>query len=84
MATITQFEDLEVWQIARKLNEEIFPLLEMLEERRSYKLKEQLAKAKFSEENIKIIIRACEKVIDVEQQKEEFRVQIEVPPKNSN
>lgn len=42
MATITQFEDLEVWQIARKLNEEIFPLLEMLEERRSFKLKEQL------------------------------------------
>jgi four helix bundle protein len=42
MATITQFEDLEVWQIARKLNEEIFPLLELLEERKSFKLKEQL------------------------------------------
>ena len=42
MATITQFEDIEVWQIARKLNEEVFPLLEMLKERRSFKLKEQL------------------------------------------
>jgi four helix bundle protein len=42
MATITKFEDLEIWQIARKLNAEIFPLLEILEEKRSFRLKDQL------------------------------------------
>ncbi len=42
MATITKFEDLEIWQAARKLNEEIFQVLVMLEEKRSYGLKEQL------------------------------------------
>lgn len=42
MATITKFEDLEVWQAARKLNEEIFQVLVILEEKRSYGLKEQL------------------------------------------
>ena len=42
MATITKFENLEIWQAARKLNEEIFSILTVLEERRSFGLKDQL------------------------------------------
>lgn len=42
MATIIRFEDLEIWQVARKLNEELFFVLDKLEENRSYGLKEQL------------------------------------------
>lgn len=42
MATIKKFEDLEIWQSARKLNKEIYPVLENLQESRHYKLKEQL------------------------------------------
>lgn len=45
MATITKFEDLEIWQAARKLNEELFFVLEKLEERKNYGLKEQLDRA---------------------------------------
>ena len=36
MATITKFEDLEVWQIARKLNADIFPLLTILDEKKYF------------------------------------------------
>lgn len=42
MATIKKFEDLEIWQTARKLNEELFSVLMLLEEKRSFGLKEQL------------------------------------------
>lgn len=42
MATIKRFEDLEIWQSARKLNENVYPTLEILDERRSYKFKDQL------------------------------------------
>ena len=42
MATITKFEDLDVWQAARKLNAELSPLLGVLGETRSYGLKDQL------------------------------------------
>ncbi len=42
MATIKKFEDLEIWQSARKLNAEIYPLLQILDDRRSYKFKDQL------------------------------------------
>jgi four helix bundle protein len=42
MATIKKFEELEIWQSARKLNAEICPVLESLQETRNYKLKEQL------------------------------------------
>jgi four helix bundle protein len=42
MATITKFEDLEIWQLARQLNEKIYSLLQILEENKNYKLKEQM------------------------------------------
>lgn len=42
MATIRKFEDLEIWQSARKLNLEISPILESLKGSNNYKLKEQL------------------------------------------
>ena len=42
MATITRFEDLEAWQVARKLNAELSAVLEVLGESRSYGLKDQL------------------------------------------
>ena len=42
MATITKFEDLEIWKLARELNKEVFPILEILNEKHNYKLKEQL------------------------------------------
>ena len=42
MGTIKKFEDLEVWQAARKLNAELSPLLMILGEERSYGLKNQL------------------------------------------
>ncbi|MBA3682307.1 MAG: four helix bundle protein [Bacteroidetes bacterium] len=42
MATITKFEDLEVWQLARQLNAKIYPLLQTLNETRNYELKNQL------------------------------------------
>ena len=42
MATIKKFEDLEIWQSARKLNADVYPILQILDERRSYKFKDQL------------------------------------------
>ena len=42
MATIKRFEDLDIWQLARELNIKITPLLDKLNERRSYELKSQL------------------------------------------
>jgi len=42
MATIKKFEDLEIWQAARKLNKEVSPVLENLQENKHFKLKEQL------------------------------------------
>ena len=42
MATIKRFEYLELWQSARKLNANVYPILEILDERRSYKFKDQL------------------------------------------
>lgn len=42
MATITKFEDLDVWQLARHLNIKIVPLLEKLSEAKNYDLKSQL------------------------------------------
>ncbi|MBL7918861.1 MAG: four helix bundle protein [Bacteroidia bacterium] len=42
MSTITKFEDLEVWQLARQLNIKIYPLLQSLNEKRNSELKNQL------------------------------------------
>jgi four helix bundle protein len=42
MATIKKFEDLEIWQLARLLNNNIAPLLDKLNENRNYELKKQL------------------------------------------
>lgn len=42
MATIKNFEELEIWQKARALNKDIFPVLECLQKDKHYKLKEQL------------------------------------------
>jgi four helix bundle protein len=42
MATIKKFEDLDSWQMARKLNSDIIPLLEKMELKRSFELKSQL------------------------------------------
>ncbi len=42
MATIRRFEDLEIWQSARKLNIEVYPVLQNLLETKHYKFKEQL------------------------------------------
>lgn len=45
MATIRKFEDLEIWQLARELNLEIFPILEKLDELRMFELKNQLERS---------------------------------------
>ncbi len=42
MATIKRFEDLDSWQMARKLNVDLIPLLEKMELQRSFDLKSQL------------------------------------------
>jgi four helix bundle protein len=42
MATITKFEDLEVWQKARKFSKELFDFIEKGGFKRDYKLIEQI------------------------------------------
>jgi four helix bundle protein len=42
MATIKRFEDMEIWQLARQMNARIVPILEALNENKSYGLKSQL------------------------------------------
>lgn len=45
MATIKRFEELEVWQLSRKLNIKLNPLLEKLDATRNFPLKSQLDSA---------------------------------------
>jgi four helix bundle protein len=45
MATITKFEDIEIWQLARKLNSEMYPFLQSLIDGKNYELHKQLEKA---------------------------------------
>ena len=42
MATIKDFEDLEIWQMARQLNKDVYPLLLVLQEGKNFELKGQL------------------------------------------
>ncbi|WP_225876751.1 four helix bundle protein [Flavobacterium muglaense] len=42
MAAITRFEDLEIWQEARKLSKEIIFIAKSTKLNRDYKLKEQI------------------------------------------
>src|SRR5574343_33930 len=42
MATIAKFEDLEIWEGARQLNSDLFPVLEILGDKRNFGLREQL------------------------------------------
>ncbi|WP_317899610.1 four helix bundle protein [Aurantibacillus circumpalustris] len=45
MATITKFEDIEIWQLARKLNKEMYPFLQSLIDTRNYELNKQMERA---------------------------------------
>ena len=45
MATITKFEEIEVWQLARVLNKDIYPFLQSLQEKRNYELNKQLERS---------------------------------------
>jgi four helix bundle protein len=45
MPTITKFEDIEIWQLARKLNREMYPFLQSLIDSRNYELNKQIEKA---------------------------------------
>ncbi len=45
MATIKRFEDIEIWQLARKLNKDIYPFLVSLQETKNYELKKQIERA---------------------------------------
>lgn len=45
MATIKRFEDIEVWQLARKLNKDIYPFMQHLIETKNYELNKQLERS---------------------------------------
>ena len=42
MATITRFEELEVWQLARQLYNKITPIVNQLRAQREYRMAEQM------------------------------------------
>lgn len=45
MATITKFEDIEIWQLARTLNKEMYPFLQSLIDTRNFELNKQIERA---------------------------------------
>lgn len=45
MATIKKFEDIEIWQLSRKLNKEMYPFLHSLIENKNYELNKQMERA---------------------------------------
>jgi four helix bundle protein len=45
MATITSFEEIEIWQLARQLNREIYPFLQNLVNQKNYELNKQLERS---------------------------------------
>ena len=42
MPTITKFEDLEVWQLARELSKEVYPLTFIEPIKNDYRIKDQM------------------------------------------
>ena len=42
MGTIQKFEDLQIWQLARELNKEVFKLIIETELKTDYRLKDQV------------------------------------------
>lgn len=45
MATVQKFEDLEIWQLARKLYQKISPLSERMRKKHDYRFAEQIKAA---------------------------------------
>ncbi len=45
MATIKNFEDIEIWQLARRLNQEMYPFLQSLIDKKNYELNKQMERA---------------------------------------
>ena len=42
MGTVKRFEELVIWQMARKMNKDIIPILDRLQDGRQWELKRQL------------------------------------------
>lgn len=42
MATIKHFEDFEIWQLARQLNKDVYPLINQLQDGKNFELKSHL------------------------------------------
>src|SRR6478672_7194443 len=45
MATITKFEDIEIWQLARKLNSDLYPFLQSLHDKKLFGLNNQMERS---------------------------------------
>ncbi|MBL7933238.1 MAG: four helix bundle protein [Bacteroidia bacterium] len=45
MATIKKFEDIEIWQLARKLNKDMYPIFKLLNETRNFELNRQMERS---------------------------------------
>jgi four helix bundle protein len=45
MATINTFEEIEIWQLARQLNKDLYPFLQNLIHQKNYELNKQLERS---------------------------------------